>query len=67
MAAVSLSLSLGQDGLRANDYTVGTLAPNAGDVEVRVNTTVSKKAVTVALESMILALTARNDVTTALS
>jgi gamma-glutamyl:cysteine ligase YbdK (ATP-grasp superfamily) len=67
MAAVSLSLSLGQDGLRANDYTVGTLAPNVGDVEVRVNTTVSKKAALVALEACINALVARNDVTTALS
>jgi hypothetical protein len=66
MVAVSLALSLGQDGLRANGYPVGTLAPNAGDVEVRISNTakVSKKACWGAMTD---ALTARNDVTTALS
>lgn len=62
MAAVSLSLSLGQDGLRASDYTVGTLAPNAGDVEIRVTSTLGKKAALVALKACTDALVARNDV-----
>lgn len=39
MAAVSISIAHGAGGLKMSDFTVGTLAPNAGDVEVRFNTT----------------------------
>jgi hypothetical protein len=37
MTAVSVSISRGQFGSRISDFTVGSLAPNAGDVEVRFN------------------------------
>jgi hypothetical protein len=39
MAAFSISISHGVGGMKMSDYTIGTLAPNAGDVEVRVNNT----------------------------
>jgi hypothetical protein len=39
MSAFSLSISHGASGLKMSDFTVGTLAPNAGDVEVRCNNT----------------------------
>jgi hypothetical protein len=39
MAAISLSIAHGVDGMKISDFTVGTLAPNAGDFEVRLNTT----------------------------
>lgn len=39
MAAFSLSVSQGVGGMKMSDYTAGTLAPNAGDVEVRCNNT----------------------------
>jgi hypothetical protein len=64
MAAVSLSLPRGADGLRASDFTTGTLALNAGDVEVRVTSTLTRKEVLVALEAMIQAFCTRNDVIT---
>jgi hypothetical protein len=54
----------------ASDYVAGVLAPNvANSVEVRIdlaNSAMNKKQVTVMLESIKLALTARNDVTTTL-
>jgi hypothetical protein len=62
MASVSLSLPKGADGMRASDYTVGTLAQNAGDIEVRFTSTLSKKELTIALEAMKLAIVARTDV-----
>jgi hypothetical protein len=62
MAAVSLSLPRGADGMRASDFTVGTLVPGAGDVEVRITSTLTKKEALVALEACIQALVARNDV-----
>jgi len=37
MTAVSLSLTRGQFGTKISDFTVGTSAPGAGDVEVRFN------------------------------
>lgn len=37
MAAISLSLNHGAFGNNISDFTVGTLAPNAGDFEVRLN------------------------------
>lgn len=39
MAAISLSIPHGKAGMTMSDFTVGTLAPNAGDMEVRLNTT----------------------------
>lgn len=39
MAAQSISIAQGAAGMKMSDFTVGTLAPNAGDVEVRYNTT----------------------------
>lgn len=39
MSSFSLSLNHGASGLKMSDFTVGTLAPNAGDVEVRCNNT----------------------------
>lgn len=39
MTAFSISVSHGAGGLKMSDYTTGTLAPNAGDVEVRANNT----------------------------
>jgi hypothetical protein len=37
MTAVSFSMSRGVGGFKMNDITVGSLAPNAGDVELRFN------------------------------
>ena len=39
MTAFSISIAHGAGGLKMSDYTVGTLAPNAGDVEIRANNT----------------------------
>lgn len=39
MTAFSVSISHGAGGNKMADFTVGTLAPNAGDVEVRANNT----------------------------
>jgi hypothetical protein len=39
MAAVSYSINRGVDGFKQTDFTHGTLAPGANDIEVRVNTT----------------------------
>jgi hypothetical protein len=39
MAALSVSIAHGASGGKMSDFTAGTLAPNAGDVEVRFNTT----------------------------
>lgn len=39
MAATSYSINRGNDGFHISDFTVGTLAPNANDVELRINTT----------------------------
>jgi len=62
MAAVSFSVKRGNDGFKISDYTVGTLAPNADDIEVRINTTdangkaVDKQDVYKALEGFIRAV-----------
>ena len=37
MASFSYSLSIDQQSMSPEAITVGTLAPNAGDVEIRVN------------------------------
>ena len=39
MAAVSYSIKRGVDGFKISDFTHGTQAPNANDIELRVNTT----------------------------
>ena len=39
MAAVSIAISRGSAGVKATDYTTGTSAPGAGDIELRFNTT----------------------------
>jgi len=39
MAAISISAFHGAYGTKISDFTVGTLTPNAGDFEVRLNTT----------------------------
>ena len=39
MAAISISMAHGASGNKISDFTVGTLAPNAGDFELRYNTT----------------------------
>jgi len=44
MAAVSLSISRGVDGFKVSDFTVGTSAPGAGDIELRFNLTDSNAA-----------------------
>jgi hypothetical protein len=62
MASVSLSLPKGADGLRASDFTTGVLAQNAGDIELRFTSSLSKKELLIALEAMIAAIVARNDV-----
>lgn len=57
MAAISLSLAHGQFGNNISDFTVGTLAPNAGDFEVRLNTTDTNSA-NISHYEMIVALRA---------
>lgn len=37
MASVSFSIKRGKDGFAISDFTVGTLATNADDFELRVN------------------------------
>jgi len=39
MAATSYSIKRGVDGFKISDFTVGVLAPNADDIELRINTT----------------------------
>jgi hypothetical protein len=39
MAGVSLSISRGIEGFKISDFTVGTSAPGAGDIELRFNVT----------------------------
>jgi len=39
MSSFSISIPHGKGGMQMVDFTVGTLAPNAGDVEVRANNT----------------------------
>ena len=57
MAAVSFSIKRGKDGFKISDFTIGTLAPNADDFEVRINLTdansvnVTRKDVIIALEA----------------
>lgn len=59
MAAISLSLvhGMGTGGFQIKDFTVGTLAPNAGDFEVRLNTT-DANSKNISRYDMILALRA---------
>ncbi len=62
MTAISLSLPHGVSGLKNSDFTVGTLTPNAGDFEVRLNNldtnskTISRLDMIIALKMFIRAL-----------
>jgi hypothetical protein len=62
MASVSYSINRGADGFKQTDFTHGTLAPNANDIEVRVNTTdlngaaLKVKDVVIALQAVIRAI-----------
>ena len=55
MAAISLSLPHGKAGMSMVDFTVGTLTPNAGDFEVRLNTT-NTNSKNISHHEMIIAL-----------
>lgn len=57
MAAVSYSIKRGKDGFKISDFTIGTLAPNADDFEVRLNLTDANAAVTTR-KDMVIALLA---------
>lgn len=57
MAAFSYSINFGVDGLKQSDFTHGTLAPNANDIELRVNTT-DQNAVGTKVRQIIIALEA---------
>jgi hypothetical protein len=57
MAAISLSVNRGVDGFKISDFTVGVLAPNANDVELRFNTT-DANAATVTRKDLVQALEA---------
>jgi hypothetical protein len=39
MASISFSIKRGVDGFKISDFTTGTLATNADDIELRFNTT----------------------------
>lgn len=62
MAAISLSISRGVGGFKISDFTVGTSAPGAGDIELRYNTTdtnaavLTRKDIIIALEAFERAL-----------
>lgn len=70
MTAVSLSISRGQNGLRISDFTVGTSAPGAGDVELRYNlldtnsAALTRKDILIALEAFQRALSAGGNIVT---
>lgn len=57
MAAVSYSINRGVDGFHISDYTHGALAPNANDIELRVNTT-DANAVLLQIKDVVKALDA---------
>ena len=44
MASVSFSIKRGVDGFKISDFTIGTLATNADDIELRVNLADSNSA-----------------------
>ena len=52
MAAISLSITRGKDGFAISDFTVGTLTPNAGDVELRFNTTDANSATMLMIDAL---------------
>ena len=73
MAAISLSINRGVDGFKVNDYTIGVLAPNANDVELRYNTTdqnganITRKDLVQILEAFMRAVEAGPSITTILA
>lgn len=44
MTAISISINRGTQGFKISDFTVGTLAPNANDFELRFNITDANSA-----------------------
>lgn len=46
MAAVSFSIKRGKDGFKVSEFTIGTLAPNADEFELRVNLADANSAAT---------------------
>lgn len=63
MAALSISINAGNDGMRFSDFTVGTAAPTGGvDFEFRFNQTdqnshnITVKEIKIALKAFILAI-----------
>lgn len=52
---VSVSIARGVDGFKLDDFTVGTSAPGAGMVEVRISdtTVMTRKEVIIALQAII--------------
>jgi hypothetical protein len=62
MAAHSYSINRGVDGFHLSDFTHGTLAPAANDIELRVNTTdqnganLTRKDIEVALKAFARAI-----------
>ena len=44
MAAISISIKRGVAGTKISDFTVGTSAPGANDIELRYNTTDTNSA-----------------------
>jgi hypothetical protein len=62
MAAVSISINHGVEGMAPSDFTVGTSAPGTGDFEFRIASTdangnvMTKKDTVLALKSIIRAI-----------
>lgn len=52
---VSVSIAKGVDGFKNADFTVGTSAPGAGDIEVRISdsTAIKRKDVIIGLQAII--------------
>lgn len=69
MAGVSLSLSHGVEGFKISDFTVGTLVPGGGSIELRFTTTdlnnnvVTRQDVVLGCKAFIRALESGNLIT----
>lgn len=69
MASVSLSISHGVEGFNISDFTVGTLVPGGGYIELRFTTTdlngnvVTRKDVILGCKAFIRALESSNLIT----
>jgi hypothetical protein len=57
MVSVQISISRGANGFQLSDFTIGTSAPGAGDIELRYNVldtnsaTITRKDIMIALEA----------------